>query len=119
LLFRPNSTWRRLHAWLGHSSRTKVNVSTTSVISFIKKTNSEPGSSVSIVSVYGLDDRPIELRSSAEAEFFSLTSVVQTGSDAHPASCTMGTGDPFPGGKGRPGRDADHPPPTSAEIENE
>jgi hypothetical protein len=27
--------------------------------------------------------------------------------------------DPFPGAKARPGRDADHSPPSSAEIENE
>jgi hypothetical protein len=32
------------------------------------------------------------------------------------ASCTMGTGGPFPGGKARPGRDADHSPPSSAEV---
>jgi hypothetical protein len=32
--------------------------------------------------------------------------------------CTMGTGDPFPGGKARPGRDAGHSPPSSAEVEN-
>jgi hypothetical protein len=32
---------------------------------------------------------------------------VQTGSGAHPASCTMGTGGLFPRGKARPGRDAD------------
>jgi len=31
----------------------------------------------------------------------------------------MGTGGPFPGGKARPGRDADHSPPSSAEVENE
>jgi hypothetical protein len=36
-----------------------------------------------------------------------------------PASCTMGTGGPFPGGKARPGRDADHSPPSSTEVENE
>jgi hypothetical protein len=30
----------------------------------------------------------------------------------------MGTGGPFPGGKARPGRDADHSPPSSAEVEN-
>jgi hypothetical protein len=29
------------------------------------------------------------------------------------------TGGPFPGGKVRPGRDADHSPPSSAEVENE
>jgi hypothetical protein len=38
---------------------------------------------------------------------------------AHPASCTMRTGGPFPGGKARPGRDADHSPPSSAEVGNE
>jgi hypothetical protein len=31
----------------------------------------------------------------------------------------MGTGGPFPGGKARPGRDADHSPLCSAEVENE
>jgi hypothetical protein len=39
---------------------------------------------------------------------------VQTGPGAHPASCTMGTGS-FQGVK-RPGRGADHPPPSSAEV---
>ena len=39
---------------------------------------------------------------------------VQTGSGAHPASYTMGTGS-FPGVK-RPGRGIDHPPPSSAEV---
>ena len=38
---------------------------------------------------------------------------VQTGPGAHPASCTMGTVS-FPGGKERPGRDADPSPPSSA-----
>jgi hypothetical protein len=41
---------------------------------------------------------------------FSSNLCVQTGSEAHPASCPMGTGGPFPGGKARPGRDADHSP---------
>jgi hypothetical protein len=31
----------------------------------------------------------------------------------------MGTGEPFRGGKARPGRDADHSPPSSAEVKNE
>jgi hypothetical protein len=65
------------------------------------------------------DDRAIEVRSPAEAKDFSSTLCVQTGSGAHPASCTMGTGDPFPWTKARPGRDADHSPPSSAEVENE
>jgi hypothetical protein len=56
-------------------------------------------SSVSVVSVYGLDDWAIKVRSPAEAREFSSILCVQTGSGAHPASCTMGTGGPFPGVK--------------------
>jgi hypothetical protein len=52
----------------------------------------EPGSSVSIVSDYGLDDRAIGVRSPAGAKDFSSILCVQTGSGAHPDSCTMGTG---------------------------
>jgi hypothetical protein len=63
---------------------------------------------------YGLDDRAIG------AMDFSSSLCVQTGSGAHPASCPMGTGIPFSGGKkARPGHDADHSPPSSAEVENE
>jgi hypothetical protein len=40
-------------------------------------------------------------------------------SGAHPASYTMDTRGPFPEGKARPGRDAGHSPPSSAEVENE
>jgi hypothetical protein len=36
------------------------------------------------------------------------------GSEAHPDSCTVGTE-----GKARPGRDADHSPLSSAEVESE
>jgi hypothetical protein len=70
------------------------------------------------VSDYGLDDRAIEVRSPIGAEDFSSSPCVQTGSEAHPASYPMGTGGPFPGGKARPGRDADHSPPSSAEVKN-
>jgi hypothetical protein len=41
--------------------------------------------------------------------------VVQTGSEAHPASYPMVTGGSFPGVK-RPGREADHSPPASVEV---
>jgi hypothetical protein len=75
-------------------------------------------SSGSIVSDYGLDDRENELRSPVRAKDFSCILCVQTGSGAHPASCTMGTGGLFPGGKARPGRDADHSPLSSAEVVN-
>jgi hypothetical protein len=71
------------------------------------------GSSGSIVSDYGLDDWVIEVRSPTVAEDFSSSPCVQTGSEVHPASYPMGTGGPFPGGKARPERDADHSPPYS------
>jgi hypothetical protein len=57
-----------------------------------------------------VDERAIEVRSPAKEKDFSSSLCAQTGSGAHPASCAMGTGGPFPGGKGRPGRDADHSP---------
>jgi hypothetical protein len=51
---------------------------------------------------------------------YGLSSLcVQTGSGAHPASCTMGTGGPFPVAKARPAFDADHSLSSSAEVENE
>jgi hypothetical protein len=71
------------------------------------------------VSDYGLDDRAIGVRFLAGAKDFSSSLCVQTGSGAHAASCTMGTGVLSPGVKARPGRDADHSPPSSAEVVNE
>jgi hypothetical protein len=68
------------------------------------------------MSGYGLDDRAIEVRYPAGAKDFSSVLCIQTGSMAHPVSCTMGTEGSFPGGKARPGRDADHSPPFSAEV---
>jgi hypothetical protein len=62
------------------------------------------------VSGYGLDDRATEVRYPADAKDFS--------SEAHPVSCTMGTGGPFPGAIARSGRDADHSPPSIAEVVN-
>jgi hypothetical protein len=59
------------------------------------------------------------VRPPTEAEDFSSNPCVQTGSGAHPASCTVGTGGSLPGGKARPGRDADHSPPSSAEVNKE
>jgi hypothetical protein len=72
----------------------------------------EWGSSVSIVSDYGLDDGPIEVRSPAEEGDFSSNLCVQTGFGAHPVSCTMSTGGPFPGTEVRPVT-------SSAEVVNE
>ena len=42
---------------------------------------------------------------------------LQTGPDAHPASCTMGTGS-LPEAN-RPGRGADHPPHLTPELKKE
>jgi hypothetical protein len=64
-----------------------------------RKLEKEPGSSGSTVSDYGLDDRAIGVRSPAGAKDFSSSLCVQTGSGAHPASCTMGTGVLSPGVK--------------------
>jgi hypothetical protein len=45
----------------------------------------------------------IGVLSPAGEEDFSCTLCVQTGSGAHPAFCTMGTGGTFPGGKSAAG----------------
>jgi hypothetical protein len=80
----------------------------------------EPGSSGSIVSDYGLDDRAIGVRSPAGAKDFFLYPLV-----SRPA---LGPTQPpvqwvprvfSPGVKARPGRDADHSPSSSAEVVNE
>jgi hypothetical protein len=60
--------------------------------SYLAVTSLKSVSSGSIVSDYGLDDRAIGARSPARAKDFSSSLCVQTGSEAHPASCTMGTG---------------------------
>jgi hypothetical protein len=81
--------------------------------------NSKEVSSGSIVSDYGLDDRVIGVRSPAGAKDLSSNLCVQTGSGAHPASCTMGTGGPFRGGKNAAGAWRWPLTPSSAEVENE
>jgi hypothetical protein len=84
--------------------------------------NMSRGSSVSrpIVSDYGLDYRAIGVRFPAGTKDFFFSSLcVQTGSEVHPAFCTMGTGVLSQGIKCGPGRDADHLPPSSAQVENE
>jgi len=73
---------------------------------------SGPGSSVGIATELQAG------RSGIESRWRRDFPPVQTGSGAHPASCKMGTGS-FPGGKVRPGRAADHPPPSSAAVMEE
>jgi hypothetical protein len=52
----------------------------------------------------------------ARARFFSLN-IIQTGSEVHPTPCPMDIGVLSPGVK-RPGREAEHSPPISAEVNN-
>jgi hypothetical protein len=61
-------------------------------------------------------DWTTRVRSPAEEKYTFPLACVQTGSEAQKASYEMGTGFPFPGGKARPSRDADYPPPSSAEV---
>jgi hypothetical protein len=63
---------------------------------FDLRCNVSRGSSGSIVSDCGLDGRGSIL---SRGKGFSSSLCVQTGSGAHPASCTMGTGGPFLGVK--------------------
>jgi hypothetical protein len=64
---------------------------------------------------YGLDDGGSRVRFLAGAGNFSPHYGVQNSSGAHPASYPMGTRDSFPGVK-RPGNEADHSLPSSAEV---
>jgi hypothetical protein len=76
------------------------------------------GSSVSIVSDYGLDDRAIRVRSTAEAKdlYSSLVSRPALRPTQPPVQLVPGS---FPRGKARPRRDADHSPPSTAKVKNE
>jgi hypothetical protein len=69
--------------------------------------------------MYSFGQTEMVLNCCNEFEDFSSSPCVQTGSGAHPASYPMDTGGPFPGGKARPGRDADHSLPSSAEVKYE
>jgi hypothetical protein len=68
----------------------------------------EPGSSVSIVSGYGLGDRAIEVRSPAEAKGFFLCPDRLWGP---PSLLYNGYWGSFPVAKARPGLEADYSPP--------
>jgi hypothetical protein len=64
-----------------------------------------------LIKFWRLNKLTMRVRSHAEGKDFSSTPYVQTGSGAHPASYPMDTEGPFPGGKTRPERDAEHSPP--------
>jgi hypothetical protein len=71
--------------------------------------------SVGVALVYRLDDLDSRVRFPVGAGNFSLHSRVQNGSGAHPVSYPMRTRDSFLWIK-RLEREADHSPPSSAEI---
>jgi hypothetical protein len=71
-------------------------------------------SSVAIATGCGLDDR--RTIPSMGNNIFSVLHSVQTGSEAHPASYPIGTARPFFPGVMQSGREADHLPPSSAEL---
>jgi hypothetical protein len=77
-------------------------------------------SSVHIGLGYGMDDRGCRVRFPAGAGNFSLHHRVQNGSGAHSVSYPIGTagGGALSLGVKRPGREADHSPPYSAEVKN-
>jgi hypothetical protein len=79
-------------------------------VSFLYVRIAGEAQSVSTVSDYRLDDQAIQFQSPAEARDFSSSLCVQTSSEAHLATCPMGTGGPFPGSKAQPWRDTEHSP---------
>jgi hypothetical protein len=76
------------------------------------------GSSVSIVSDYGLDDRAIGVRSPAGEKDFS-SNLCPDRLWGPPSLLYNGYRGSFPRGQSVSGRDADHSPPSSAEVKNE
>jgi hypothetical protein len=74
-------------------------------------------SSVGIALGYTLDDRGSRVRFPAGAVNFSLHHRVQNGSGARTASCPVGNRGSFPGINWS-GREADHSPPSSAEVKD-
>jgi hypothetical protein len=71
--------------------------------------------SVGIATGYGLDDQEGGSSRPGRVKKNSLLYIVQTGSGVHPTSYPMDTGGSYPEVK-RQGREADHSPPTSAEV---
>jgi hypothetical protein len=65
------------------------------IVSKLQLSKGSRGSSVTIMSWLRIGR--LGVRSPAEAKDFSSNLCVQSGSEAHPASCSMGTGGPFPG----------------------
>jgi hypothetical protein len=76
-------------------------------------------SSGSIVYDYGLDDRAIGVRFPAGQRIFPVASVSRPALGPTQPPVRWVSGLLSLGVKARPGRDADHSPPSSVEVENE
>jgi hypothetical protein len=79
------------------------------------KNHKSRDSSVGIALGYEMEDRDSRVRFPAWAVNFPLHHRVQNGSGAHPVFYPMGTKGSFLAVK-QPGREADHSPPSSAEV---
>jgi hypothetical protein len=66
---------------------------------------------------YELDDRGSNPRQGQRIFLLAPASRLALGPTQPPIQWVPGG--PFPGGKARPGRDADHLPPSSAEVKND
>jgi hypothetical protein len=71
------------------------------------------------VSDYRLDDRAIGVRAPAGQRIFPVASVSRPALGPTQPPVQWVPGVLSPGVKARPGRDSDHSPPSSAEVENE
>jgi hypothetical protein len=71
------------------------------------------------VSEYGMDDLAIGVLSPAGAKDFPLSFVSRPALGPTQPCVQCVPGGPFPGGKARPGPDADHSPSSSSEVMNE
>jgi hypothetical protein len=120
LHFVHSKTWKpETFSWLTVCDVSKETRNKFIIIAFLNVLSSGKSrdGSVGITLGYGLDERGSRVRFPTGAGNSSLHHRVQTSSGAHPASYPMCTRGSFLGVK-RPGREADHSPPSSADVKN-
>jgi hypothetical protein len=100
---------QKMWIWIGHN-----------IFNFIllQKVACEPRSSVSIVCGYGLDDQAFKVWSPSEVKGFFLYLLCPDQLWGPLSLLYNGYGGPFPRAKTQPGCDANHSPPSSANVEN-
>jgi hypothetical protein len=97
-----------------YSSTLKMEATCSSETSVDFQRTTSRDSVVGIVTGYGLDNRGVGVQVPVGSRIFSSPCRPDR-SGVHPTSYPMGTGGSFPGVK-RPGREADHSTPVSAEV---